>query len=365
MEAPKDNPQMPPAGMTVQKTSPWPVVGLCLALAAITFAVFGQTLGHQFVNFDDDDYVVKNPFVSRGLTFQGLIWAFTRSHAANWHPLTWLSHMLDCDLYGLDPGGHHFTNVLIHAGTVIALFLVLRRMTGALWRSALVAAVFAIHPLRAESVAWVSERKDVLSGLFFMLTVGAYVRYALGSKSWGRFMPVVALFAAGLLCKPMLVTLPVVLLLLDYWPLRRTEPPTKLFIEKVPLFALSALSCLATILAQHRAIRSFESLPLSDRLVAALLSCKVYLVQMFYPVGLAAFYPFPAHLPQVQALGAALLLGVISAIVWGERRSRPWLLFGWGGTSSCSCRWWASCRWAPRPMPTATLTCRRSDFMCR
>ena len=330
MDAPKDNPLMPHAGMTVRETSPRALAALCLALAVITFAVFGQTLRHQFVNFDDDDYVVKNPFVTQGLTLPGLIWAFTHSHAANWHPLTWLSHMLDCDLYGLDPGGHHLTNVLVHTGAVIALFLVLRRITGAMWRSAFVAAVFAIHPLRAESVAWVSERKDVLSGLFFMLTVGAYAHYASGPKSWRRLAPVAGLFAAGLLCKPMLVTLPLVLLLLDYWPLQRTEPPAKLLAEKMPLFALSALSCLATILAQHRAIRSFESLPVSDRLIAAVLSCKVYLVQMFYPVGLAAFYPFPPHLSRVQALGAALLLGVICALVWSERRRRPWLLIGWG-----------------------------------
>ena len=164
-----------------------------------------------------------NPVVARGLTLKGIVWAFTGVHAANWHPLTWLSHELDCQLYGLHPGGHHLTNVLLHTATVIALFLVLRQMTGALWRSAFVAAVFAIHPLRVESVAWVAERKDVLSGLFFMLTIGAYVRYARRPWSLARYGLVVLLFAMGLMCKPMLVTLPLVLLLLDYWPLQRVE----------------------------------------------------------------------------------------------------------------------------------------------
>ena len=196
-------------------------------LAAITFAVFGQTLRHEFVNFDDNEYVYDNPVVARGLTLKGIVWAFTRVHASNWHPLTWLSHMLDCQLYGLHPGGHHLTNVLLHTATVIALFLVLRQMTGALWRSAFVAAVFAIHPLRVESVAWVAERKDVLSGLFFMLTIGAYVRYARRPWSPARYGLVMLLFAMGLMCKPMLVTLPLVLLLLDYWPLQRAESAWK------------------------------------------------------------------------------------------------------------------------------------------
>ena len=193
--------------------------------------------------------------VARGLTFKGVAWAFTRAHAFNWHPLTWLSHMLDCQLYGLHPGGHHLTNVLLHTATVIALFLVLRQMTGALWRSAFVAAVFAIHPLRVESVAWVAERKDVLSGLFFMLTIGAYVRYVRRPWSSARYGLVVLLFALGLMCKPMLVTLPVVLLLLDYWPLQRVESRklSGLVMEKLPLLALSAASCVVTLLAQNKA----------------------------------------------------------------------------------------------------------------
>src|ERR1700682_2467456 len=199
----------------------WPVLGVCVFLIAITWLVFGQTRHFEFINFDDGDYVYKNPQVTRGLTLTAIVWAFTHSHAANWHPLTWISHMLDCQLYGLDSGGHHLTNVLIHAASAILLFLVLQQMTGALWRSAFVAAVFAIHPLRVESVAWVSERKDVLSGLFFMLTIGAYVRYARAPWSPLRYGLVVLLLALGLMCKPMLVTMPFVLLLLDYWPLNR------------------------------------------------------------------------------------------------------------------------------------------------
>ena len=170
-------------------------------LAAITFAVFGQTLTHEFIYYDDDDYVFENPVVAQGLTFKGIVWAFS-CHVDNWHPLTWLSHMLDCQLYGLHPGGHHLTNVLLHAASVIALFLVLRQMTGTLWRSAFVAAVFAIHPLRVESVAWVAERKDVLSGLFFMLTLGAYARYVRLPNSRVRYLMVAATFVLALLSKP-------------------------------------------------------------------------------------------------------------------------------------------------------------------
>src|SRR5208282_3315916 len=187
------------AAAATGRTQRWRVPGLCLVLAAITFTVFGQTLHHEFIDFDDNLYVYDNPVVARGLTFEGIVWAFTQIHASNWHPLTWLSHMLDCQFYGLCPGGHHLTNVLLHTATVILLFLVLRQMTGALWRSAFVAAVFAIHPLRVESVAWVAERKDVLSGLFFVLTVGAYVGYARRPRSWGRYAWVIFLFALGLM----------------------------------------------------------------------------------------------------------------------------------------------------------------------
>jgi Tfp pilus assembly protein PilF len=308
------------------------VAAVCLVLAAITFAVFGQALTHEFINYDDDTYVYDNPIVVQGLTLKGIVWAFSGSHASNWHPLTWLSHMVDCQLYGLNPAGHHLTNILLHAATVIALFLVLRQMTGAFWRSAFVAAVFAIHPLRAESVAWVSERKDVLSGLFFMLTVGAYVRYARLPWSAPRYGLVAFLFAIGLLCKPMLVTLPLVLLLLDYWPLRRVESQkfSGLVMEKLPFLALSAVSCVATLFAQKGALQSTEFYPLPLRLGNAEVACVVYLGQMVYPAGLAVFYPFPLNgLPLWEVVLAGVLLAGFSAFALGRRRTQPWLLVGW------------------------------------
>lgn len=195
------------------------VIGICLFLTAITWVVFAPTLHAEFINYDDQTYVYQEPKVTSGLSIQGLIWAFTHFHSENWHPLTTISHMLDCQIYGLNPGGHHFTNVLLHTLAVILLFLVLRQMTGAMWRSAFVAAVFAIHPLRVESVAWVSERKDVLSAVF-MLILSTYTRYV-RRPSPNLYLLVVLLFAFGLMSKPMLVTVPFVLLLLDYWPLQR------------------------------------------------------------------------------------------------------------------------------------------------
>ena len=209
-------------GLSPSPANRYAVPAVCALLLLAVALVFGQTVRHEFINFDDDDYVYENPQVARGFTAQGIVWAFTHFHSANWHPLTWLSHMLDCQLYGLNhPGGHHLTNVLLHAASAILLFLVLRQMTGDLWPSAFVAALFAIHPLHVESVAWVAERKDVLSGLFFMLTLAAYVGYARRPFSLLRYLLVTALFALGLMAKPMLVTLPFVLLLLDYWPLGR------------------------------------------------------------------------------------------------------------------------------------------------
>ena len=236
------------------------LIGVCVLLAALTWIVFGQTLGHQFVEYDDQNYVYENPEITAGITTRGIFDAFAHSHARNWHPLTTISHMLDCQLFGLNPAGHHLTNVLLHTAAVLLLFLALHAMTGAMWRSAFVAAVFAIHPLRAESVAWVAERKDVLSALFFMLTLGAYLRYARQpSIKW--YLWVILVFTLGLMSKPMLVTLPLVLLLLDYWPLARFQDkvsarpdgrdvvgknylgvPQSLILEKIPLLFLSLLS---------------------------------------------------------------------------------------------------------------------------
>src|SRR5215510_4886046 len=199
------------------------VIAICAVLAAITWLVFGQTLGHQFVSFDDPQYVYANRDVAAGLSLGGIVWSFTHTIAGNWHPITTISHMLDCQLYGLNASGHHFTNVLLHTIAVILLFLALRQMTGSLWRSGFVAALFAIHPLHVESVAWISERKDVLSAVFFMLTLGAYTRYV-RAPSVTSYLLLLLLFALGLMSKPMLVTVPFILLLLDYWPLKRFLP---------------------------------------------------------------------------------------------------------------------------------------------
>ena len=230
----------------------WIIVAVCVFLFAITWLVFGQTLRHDFVSYDDNSYVYENPIVTHGLTLGGVEWAFTHNHAKNWHPLTTISHMLDCQFFGLKAGGHHFTNIFLHTLAVVLLFLVLREMTGNLWRSAFVAALFAIHPQHVESVAWIAERKDVLSGVFFMLTLGAYVRYAC-RPSLLRYATMSILFACGLMSKPMLVTVPLVLLLLDYWPLKRVVDLDSLrttVLEKVPLLVLSAGSSLITFLIQ-------------------------------------------------------------------------------------------------------------------
>ena len=222
------------------------IVCVSILLAALTWIVFGQTLRYDFVNYDDSSYVYENPKITGGLNKASIIWAFTHIHSMNWHPLTTITHMLDCQLYGLRAGGHHFSNVLLHTIGVVLLFIVLWRMTGALWRSAFVAALFAIHPLHVESVAWVSERKDVLSGVFFMLTLLAYVHYAHAPSIW-RYLTVAFVFGLGLMSKPMLVTLPFVLLLLDYWPLGRIRngrsavrrPLLRLVFEKILLMELS------------------------------------------------------------------------------------------------------------------------------
>ncbi len=309
------------------------VIGICVALAALVWVIFGQAIHFGFVNFDDDVYVYKNPHVTGGVTGTDIHWAFTHVHSSNWHPITWLSHMLDCQFYGLNAGGHHFNNILIHAITCVLLFLLLRRMTGFLWRSAFVAAVFAIHPLRVESVAWIAERKDVLSGLFFVLTIAVYVWYARRSWSLVRYLVVALMFSLALMSKPMVVTLPFVLLLLDYWPLNRftaskNHPiPWRCVLDKIPLLALSAATCAITVLAQHEAV---SPLPLLLRLSNAALSSVVYLRQMLFPSGLVVLYPFPEHgLPQSEIFLACGLLIAISATVFLGRRKSPWLLFGW------------------------------------
>jgi len=317
----------------------WMVLGVCLFLAAITWIVFGQTLRHQFVNYDDGKYVYNNAQVTRGLTLDGITWAFTHVHSSNWHPLTWLSHMLDCQLYGLNAGGHHLTNVLLHAATVISLFLVLRQLTGAFWRSVFVAAVFAIHPLRVESVAWVAERKDVLSGLFFMLTIGAYVQYARGPRSPFLYGLVLLLFAMGLMCKPMLVTIPFVLLLLDYWPLDRLAAIDgqgvdhqrilrRLILEKLPFVGLALASGVVTLFAQRGAMQSGATIPLSLRVGNAIISYTDYIRLLAWPSDLAVYYPYAARLRPSETLLSFLLLTGVSVAVF-ILRHRRYLVTGW------------------------------------
>ena len=308
------------------------VLGVCLFLAGAVWVVFGQTLHHGFVNYDDAVYIADNPAVLGGLSLKGIGWAFTHNVNVNWTPLTVISHMLDCQFYGLHAGGHHLTNLLLHAASAILLFLVLRQMTGALWRSGFVAAVFAIHPLHVESVAWIAERRDVLSGLFFMLTLGAYAGYVRHPQSLSRYLMVVLMLALALMSKPMVVTLPFVLLLLDYWPLRRfSQPgecliPWRLIAEKLPLLALSGAACAATFFAQKEAI---ASLPFPVRIANALVSCVAYLGQMIYPVGLAVYYPHPENsLALWKIFAAFVLLLVISIAALAIQRKQPWFLIG-------------------------------------
>ncbi len=312
----------------------WRIPIICIGLAAITWFVFGQTLRHDFINYDDGEYVVRNARVTGGLTINGIIWAFTHVHSSNWHPLTWISHMFDCQLWGLNPVGHHFTNILLHTTAAILLFLVVREMTGALWRSAFVAALFAIHPLHVESVAWVAERKDILSAIFFTLTVWAYVRYV-RNPSPLRYGLVVAFYVVGLLCKPMLVTLPFVLLLFDYWPLQRVPRKSeghslkRLLLEKLPLFTLSLASCAVTLFAQQGSMQPIAKISLPLRLSNAVVSYVDYLGQMLWPTNLAVLYPWEAVRlgPTRAGLSIALLAGISTGVLL--LRKRRYLVTGW------------------------------------
>jgi Flp pilus assembly protein TadD len=304
------------------------------ALAVATLLVYCSAFDHPFVNYDDQAYVYQNPRVEAGLTADGVRWAFTTFACGNWHPLTWLSLQLDATLYGVQhPGGFHLTNMLLHAANAVLLFLVLGSMTGAVWRSAVVAALFALHPLHVESVAWVAERKDVLSTLFWVLTLAAYGHYV-RRPGVGRYLLVVLALALGLLAKPMLVTLPCVLLLLDAWPLRRwpAVPFRRLLLEKVPLFALAAASCAVTVVAQlgANAVKPFASVPLPARAANAVLAYVAYLGQTFWPLRLAVLYPHPgAAVPAGRVLAAGALLVAVTALVLGPGRRRPYLAVGW------------------------------------
>jgi len=308
-------------------------------LVALTLTALGGVSANGFVNYDDITYVVENVEVLNGFSVDNVTWAFTTRKAANWHPLTWLSLQLDSTIFGTTADVYHRTNLLLHLASVLVLAEVLRRMTGAIWRSAMVAALFAVHPLHVESVAWVSERKDVLSTLFGLLALAAYVGYARRQRlGW---MGLVLLgYACSLMAKPMLVTLPFLLLLLDYWPLRRAgqagksdlRGPWWLVVEKVPLFLLAAGSCLMTLQSQAEggAIEALDRLPLAVRLANAIHATVCYLGQMFYPVNLAIYYPYPrAGLPWLQVLAEGLMLVAITGAVCWLARSRPYLPVGW------------------------------------
>src|SRR6266700_2979836 len=357
---------------------------LCVLLFALVLWAFFPATGNGFVGFDDPEYVTANRRVQQGLTWENLEWAFCSSQAANWHPMTWLSHMLDCQLFGLAPWGHHLTSVLLHAANTMLAFVVLKRMTGATWRSLIVAMFFGLHPLRVESVAWVAERKDVLSAFFFMLTLWAYVRYAEESKvasenskagecvssvegqtsraetcaartqnpestiqdrthrisnHAGRYYALtLVLFALGLMSKPMLVTLPFVLLLLDYWPLRRLQlsgsaprsPLRQLILEKLPFFFLAAVACVVTYQVQRSggAVGTVESFPIKLRLANAFIGYARYIRKMVWPDDLAAFYPYPGAWPLWEVLATATLLAGMSFIAVRTRHERPYLITG-------------------------------------
>jgi Flp pilus assembly protein TadD len=313
---------------------------ILVGLAAMTFAVYAQVIGHQFITLDDDAYINENTMVNRGITLAGVAWAFTTFDEGNWHPLTWIAHMIDTQLFGMNAGGHLLVNALIHVGNTLLVFWFLLRTTHARWPSALVAALFALHPLHVESVAWAAERKDTLSTFFGLLSLIAYARYTEAPSS-GRYAWTALTLALGLMAKPMLVTWPFVMLLLDYWPLRRFDLTSRekvttkvwpLLREKLPLFALVAASAVITSLAQSHggAVRTFQEFPIVLRLANALTSYVRYLLLTFWPNDLAVYYPYTtAGTPVWQMICAAFLLIGITAVCFFQRKGRPYLVVGW------------------------------------
>ena len=301
---------------------------LSLSLLALTVIVYFQVHDFEFVNFDDRETILGNTHIQNGLTLAGLGWAFTTAYAANWFPVTWISHMIDVQLFGLDSGWHHLTNLAIHAASTLLLFALMRRMTGKLWESAFVSFVFALHPLHVESVAWVSERKDVLSAFFWFLTTWLYVDYV-DRPNLRRYLLALGAFCLGLMSKQMLVTLPFVLLLLDYWPLKRSKTTliSRLVMEKVPYLTLSVAASVIVFKVQHSAgaVLSVDSIPLLTRAANALISYTEYLGTFFLPLKLAAFYPYPPSRPAWQIAASALILAIVSAVAI----RRPYLTVGW------------------------------------
>ncbi len=327
------------------------ILWIGLVLTAGVATAYYPILSHDFINFDDPDYITENEWVKQGLTWAGFKWAFNLGYASNWHPLTWLSHMLDCQLFGLNAGRHHLTSGLFHLANTLLLFALLRSLTGTLWRSAGVAALFALHPLHVESVAWLSERKDVLSTLFGLLTLIAYARFAqfkiknkkLQIDGKARYGAALAFFALGLMSKPMLVTWPLVMLLLDVWPLNRISLASRvlsleswnawkgLVREKLPFLLLAVVSSLLTFSAQKAggAVAGFSSLAFAPRIQNAITAYAGYLKKMVWPADLAAYYPFPESIPLPLVALAGFVLAAISVLVLVWRRQRPYLLVGW------------------------------------
>lgn len=321
---------------------------ICILLVVTTFAVYSQVQHHEFINYDDPDYVTKNSNVKAGLTSESVVWAWTTFNHANWFPMTWFSHMLDYQVYGSNPKGHHLTSLFFHIANALLLFLVLLQMTGALWRSSVVAVLFALHPFNVESVAWVAERKNVLSTFFWLLTMLAYVRYA-RKTNLKRYSLVLLFFVLGLMSKPMLVTLPFVLLMMDYWPLGRMKfriknetvftdqienqvPVSHLIKEKIPLFLITAVSCITTLIVQKLggALQGMEIFSQSARLTNAMVSYMVYLKKAVWPTGFAVLYPHPGNaLPEWKGILCGAVLVVITAFAIKLIRKAPYFTFGW------------------------------------
>jgi protein O-mannosyl-transferase len=348
----KAQPTSHPTAPSLHRAPIGVVLALSIALAALTLLLYQPVRHHSFVHWDDQDYLTANPHVQRGLDSESFRWALTTFHASNWHPITWLSHLLDVSMFGLNARPHHVVSAVIHAINSALVLLVLWRMTGSAWRSSLVAALFALHPMHVESVAWVSERKDLLSAMFGLLTVGAYAQYVrhgdpgaiIKRRVW--YAATAVLFALGLMCKPMLVTLPAVLLLLDVWPLKRWQPFSQnsdtsvtarlstlrgLLLEKLPLITLSIASCVVTYFAQSQggAVKALSHAPLLTRVGESLLAYGAYLTKLIDPTALSFFYPRPTNVSWFDVASAAALLLGLSCTAWVLRRRVPYLLMGW------------------------------------
>jgi Flp pilus assembly protein TadD len=310
---------------------------ICAGLALAVAAAYWPIWHCGFVEFDDNDYVFNNAAIRHGLNWRAIVWAFTTFHASNWHPLTWISHMVDVQLYGLSPAGHHASSQLLHIANSILLFLLLKRLTRAVWPAAVTAALFALHPMHVESVAWVSERKDVLSTFFWMLSVWSYVRFAEESrlqspKSNGFYAGSLVFFALALMCKPMVVTLPFLLLLLDYWPLERLRGwPARVWMEKIPFLILAAAAAIVTVVAQRegKSMLSLTHLSMAMRVENLPIGYARYVGKLFWPRNLVILYPYPPEWPAWEIAGTAIFLAAVTLWVCRRAHSQPFLLMGW------------------------------------